>query len=144
MEIILSFINILGIILGVFGVTTIQYLRVNKERLDILEKTKSFVYVGLFLTLIYSFYRFAPTPIIFAKITILFLMMFFYVLEGYEVVRVRFAESFCLTAWYFLLIIAFFKVATLSLPGLIGVFFFLWFFMYLIVRALYFERPEKL
>ena len=144
MEIILSFINILGIILGVFGVTTIQYLRVNKERHDILEKTKSFVYVGLFLTLIYTFYRFVPGAISYTKVSMLFLIMLFYILEAYKIVRVRFAESFCLTAWYFILVITFFKVSGLPIAGLISVFFFLWFFIYLIVRALYFEKSENI
>jgi len=144
MEILLSFINYLGIILGVFGVTAIQYLTINKENKEIVEKTYSFIHIGLFFTLIINFYRFTPTPVSYVIITCLFLIMFFTIIEGLKIVRVRFAQSFILTAWYYVLILTFIGGSQFEYKSLISVYFFLWFFVYLIIRALYFNVKENI
>lgn len=144
MEILLSLINYLGIILGVFGVTAIQYLTINRENKQIIEKTYSFIHIGLFFSLIVNFYRFTPNPVSYSIVTCLFLIMFFTVIEGLKVVRMRFAQSFILTAWYFILILTFVGGSEFGYKALISVYFFLWFFVYLIIRALYFNVKENI
>ena len=144
MEILLNLLNYSGIILGVFGVTAIQYLTINKEDKGIVEKTYSFIHIGLFFTLIVTFFRFTPNPVSYAVVSSLFLIMLFTIIENLKIVRKRFAQSFILTAWYYILILTFIGGSQFGYGSLISVYFFLWFFVYLILRALYFDVKEKL
>lgn len=144
MEILLNSINYLGVILGVFGVTAIQYLIINKESKEMVDKTYSFVNVGLFFTLIVTFYRFTPNPVSYTVVSCLFLIMLLTIFEQLKIVRMRFAQSFILTAWYFILILTFIGGSQFGYKSLISVYFFLWFFVYLIIRALYLNVKENI
>lgn len=143
MQYFLSFLSYLGMILGVFGVTAIQYLRINKEPIHIEEKTHTFVNIGLFFVLITTFYQPYINTILQIKGTIIILIMLFSILEAFKLVRQRFAQSFNLTSWYFLLILAFFNKIQFSYVSLLLTYFFVLFFVYVVFGLLYYNVKDR-